>query len=507
MVPSGSQKQGFESRRRSRDMVDERDSRRHERWAWLRFSIVGPLLSSPPAKGQLRTEIETLASKEWRHPITGRLTHFAASTIERWYYGALAAKTDPVAALRRKLRSDSGQQPSLNEQLRPIVEAQYRAHKKWSYQLHFDNLCALVQKQPDLGTLPSYASVRRYMKSHGLIRKRIARATGTAGAIKAEERLQTREVRSYESEYTNALWHLDFHEGSLKTLTPEGNLIKPHLLAILDDHSRLICHAQWYLGESAEELVHGLCQAFLKRGLPRALMSDNGSAMKAAETEEGLLHLGILHELTLDYSPYQNGKQESFWGQVEGRLLAMMEHCRDLTLESLNEATQAWVEMEYQRKIHSEIGQTPLQRFLESPGVGRDCPSIDDLRFYFCAQTSRRQRKSDGTISLIGIRYEIPGRYRHLERISVRYAGWDLSHVYMVDGRTGTLLTRLYPLDKARNADGYRRAFENIEPSILSETETAPQAGMAPLLRKLIEDYAATGLPPAYIPKTQREEP
>lgn len=66
--------------------------------------------------------------------------------------------------------------------------------------------------------------------------------------------------------------------------------------------------------------------------------------------------------------------------------------------------------MEYQRKIHSEIGQTPLQRFLESANVGRDCPSIDDLRLAFCAQTSRTQRKSDGTISLIGIRYEIPGR-------------------------------------------------------------------------------------------------
>lgn len=487
-------------------MVDEQKSRRHERWAWLRFSIVGPLLSAPPLKGQLRAEIESLASKQWRHPITGQPARFAASTIERWYYSALAAKTDPVASLRRKLRNDSGQQPSLNETLRPVLESQYQTHKKWSYQLHFDNLCALVQKQPDLGPMPSYASVRRYMKSHGLIRKHLVRAIGTVGAIKAEERLRTREVRSYESEYVNALWHLDFHEGSLKTLTPEGNLIKPHLLAILDDHSRLICHAQWYLGESAEELVHGLCQALLKRGLPRALMTDNGSAMIAAETEEGLLRLGILHEPTLDYSPYQNGKQESFWGQVEGRLLAMMEHCRDLTLESLNEATQAWVEMEYQRKIHSETGQTPLQRFLESPSVGRDCPSIEVLSFDFCAQTSRRQRKSDGTISLAGIRYEIPGRYRNLESISIRYAGWDLSHVYMVDSHTGTLLTRLYPLDKARNADGYRRAFDNVEPATIPETETAPQEGIAPLLRQLIEDYAATGLPPAYVPKTKREE-
>lgn len=487
-------------------MSDEQDSRRHERWAWLRFSIVGPLLAAPPDRGQLQAEIAKLASKQWRHPISGQPTSFSYCTIERWYYAARAAKNDPVATLRRKLRSDSGQQPSLSEKLRPIIESQYRAHKKWTYQLHFDNLRVLVQRQADLGLMPSYASLRRYMQSHGLIRKRLARAKDTAGSLKAERRLETREVRSYESEYTNGLWHLDFHQGSLKVLTPEGEWVKPHLLAVLDDHSRLICHAQWYLGETAESLIHGLCQAFLKRQMPRSLLTDNGAAMTAAETTQGLLRLGILHETTLPYSPYQNGKQESFWGQVEGRLLAMMENCPDLTLPLLNDATQAWVEMEYQRKIHSEIGVAPLQRFLESANVGRDSRSMEDLHLAFCAEASRSQRLSDGTISLVGIRYEIPGRYRHLSRISVRYAGWDLSRVFMVDARTDTLLTRLYPVDKARNADGIRRRLEPVASQSPVEPEMRSNDGMAPLLRKLIEDYAATGLPPAYLPKTTSQE-
>ncbi len=487
-------------------MSDAQESRRHERWAWLRFSIVGPLLAAPPSRGQLRTEIAKLAAQEWRHPISGEPTRFSFCTIERWYYKALAAKTDPVGTLRRKVRSDSGQQPSLSEKVRPVLEAQYHAHKKWTYQLHFDNLTVLVRQQPDLGPMPSYTSVRRYMQSHGLLRKRLARARDTAGTLKAERRLETREVRSYESEYTNGLWHLDFHQGSLKVLTPEGEWVKPHLLAILDDHSRLICHAQWYLGETAENLVHGLCQAFLKRQLPRSLLTDNGAAMTAAETRQGLLDLGIVHETTLPYSPYQNGKQESFWGQVEGRLLAMLENYPDLTLPFLNDATQAWVEMEYQRKVHSEIGVAPLQRFLESPNVGRDSPAMDDLCIAFCAEGSRSQRQSDGTISLASVRYEIPGRYRHLSRISVRYAGWDLSHVYMVDARTGTLLTRLYPLDRARNADGLRRSLKPITSNSTLETETTPNGDLAPLLRKLIEDYAATGLPPAYLPKTNPKE-
>ena len=96
-----------------------------------------------------------------------------------------------------------------------------------------------------------------------------------------------------------------------------------------------------------------MSQAMQKRGLPRAAMSDNGSAMTATEISEGLARLGILHQTTLPYSPYQNGKQETLWGSVEGRLMAMLEGIDDLTLIRLNEATQAWVEQDYNRKRHS----------------------------------------------------------------------------------------------------------------------------------------------------------
>jgi hypothetical protein len=58
-------------------------------------------------------------------------------------------------------------------------------------------------------------------------------------------------------------------------------------------------------------------------------------------------------------------------------------------------------------------------------------------------------------------------------------------------------LTRLFPLDKARNADGVRRPRVAISP----ELDSPRVSGIAPLLKKLMADYAATGLPPAYIPK------
>jgi putative transposase len=120
--------------------------------------------------------------------------------------------------------------------------------------------------------------------------------------------------------------------------------------------------------------VHGLSQAFMKRGLPRALMTDNGAAMLAEETVSGLARLGVVHQTTLPYSPYQNAKQESFWGRIEGRLMAMLEGEELLTLDRLNQASQAWVEQEYHRTRHSEIDTTPLARYLAGPSVRRDCP-------------------------------------------------------------------------------------------------------------------------------------
>jgi len=304
-------------------------------------------------------------------------------------------------------------------------------------------------------------------------------------------------VRSYEAAHVHALWHLDFHSGSRRIVDSQGVWHTAKALCVIDDCSRLCCHIQWYLDETAESLIHGLTQAFHKRGLPRSLMTDNGAAMIAGETKNGLLQMGIEHLTTLPYSPYQNGKQESFWGQLEGRLIAMLSGA-SLSLEFLNRATQAWVEMEYNRSHHAEIASSPLDRLLQGPDVSRPAPAADILRLAFTVRETRVQRKSDGTLQISGVRFEVPARFRHLDRLHVRFPSWDLSQAYLVDERTGLLLATIHPLDKVKNNQGKRR--------LIASLPDAPPPGdgdSAPLLRQLMSDYAATGLPAAYIPKDE----
>jgi len=143
----------------------------HEKWARFRFSVVGPLLAAPPEPGELQVRLQELSVQKWCHPLSGQWVQYGVSTIERWYYTARNEKQDPVAALRRRIRSDAGQHPALSAQLREELLLQYQAHPHWSYQLHVDNLAVLVEQKPQLGSQPGYASVLRFMKAHGLLKR------------------------------------------------------------------------------------------------------------------------------------------------------------------------------------------------------------------------------------------------------------------------------------------------------------------------------------------------
>lgn len=471
-------------------------------WAQFRFSIIGGLLARPPQKGELRQELQQLARHTYQHPTKDELVKFGVSTIERWYYKALQT-SDPVGALERKSRSDAGTHKAMSYELLKALGKQYKMYPSWSYKLHFDNIAALTEERPELGDPPSYSTVTRRMKERNWYKKH-SRRKKTKGQKQAASRLEKQEVRSFESSYPHGLWHLDFHHCSIRVIDSNGKWHTPIALCILDDYSRLCCHIQWFLNETAEVLLHGLVQAFHKRGIPRALMTDNGSAMVAGETKNGLISLGVKHEKTLPYSPYQNGKQESFWGQLEGRLIAMLRRVESLSLEQLNYATQAWIEVEYNRSWHDEINTSPVQKLLSGKDVSRQSSDSEDLRFAFTVYETRVQRQSDGTVQIKGVRFEVPSRFLHFKKISVRYQNWDLSRAWLVDPINGKKIAVMYPQDKIKNNQGNRRTLTPFhqEPELSKEDikEAYP-----PLMRKLLAEYAATGLPPAYIPMQKNE--
>ena len=97
----------------------------------------------------------------------------------------------------------------------------------------------------------------------------------------------------------------------------------------------------------------------------------------------------------------------------------------------------------------------------------------------------------------------MPARFRHLPRLLLRYPGWDKSRLWLIDEHSGALLTTLLPQDKHRNSSGHRRT---LTPHPDATPGPVPEPGMPALLQQWLADYAATGLPPAYLPKEESDE-
>ena len=156
-----------------------------DRWARLRFSIIGPLLAAPPLPQQLHAALAELSARTWRN----------------------------------RLRADRGRFPSLMPQVIETLTLQYREHPGWSVQLHYDNL--RVALSGSAAQLPSYPTIRRYLLAQGMFR-RATPYRATTSALAARDRLERLEVRSFEVEHVGALWHLNFHHGSRRVLTRAG---------------------------------------------------------------------------------------------------------------------------------------------------------------------------------------------------------------------------------------------------------------------------------------------
>ena len=459
--------------------------------AVLRLTVIGGLLSSPPPKGGLQAAIKRLSETDWTD-LDGRTRRFAASTIEGWHCKALNGGSDVMAPLRRRRRRDAGSRRSVSEPLLAALAEQHRDWPWWSVELHHRNLAAKAAADPALGTVPSYSTLRRVMRERGMRRRR-RDGKGGAGAA---DRL------TCEVTHTNGLWHADFHHGRCRVAGRDGVLRTPILFAAIDDHSRILCHAQWYPAETAEAFAHGLRQAFQKMGLPRALMTDNGSAMKSSEVQSGLRDLGIHFSPTPPGQPQGNGKIEHFWAALESRLVAMVDPDSPPDLAQLNDWTQAWIAADCHARTHREIRATPLERLQSSPGRGRPCPEPARLRFAFQTRISRTQRLSDHTVAVGRVRYQVPPQWHHMDRLALRCARWDLSRVDLVDpGRPHVSLGVLRPVDPGRNAARPRRRAARPEP------EPQGPRPMAPYLERMLQDRQDRGGVAPWLPFDGEDAP
>jgi putative transposase len=237
----------------------------------------------------------------------------------------------------------------------------------------------------DAGKGPSKDSLYRLFNRHGLEKD-----------IRLPE-----DRRKFETELVNDMWQSHCIHGP--QVIHGGKLRKAYLFAVLDDHSRLITHAQFYRSENLECYRDCLVSALEKRGLPRKLYVDKGSAFRSNALAYACARLGIALLHSRPYIPEGRGKIERFFRTVRMQLIPTLPD--NLTLEGLNELLIEWLDGDYHKRVHSATGQSPLDRYLASLSLVRAAPK--DLRDYFRLAVRRKVAK-DRTVTLAGRSFEAP---------------------------------------------------------------------------------------------------
>ncbi len=393
--------------------------------ALWRYEVIAHLVQLDGPRGILKQELKRLARRTHHHPVKGP-TRIGLGTLEEWYYNYI---NEGLQGLMSKTRKDRGKSRRITNDLAEKIEAMALSHPD----LDGPSLLAeLKAKSEATDTLPSLSSLYRFLKTRGLDQR--------SGPLR-------RDHRAFAFEFAGDCWQGDVMYGPTLP-TKKGGRKKTYLIAILDDATRLICHAQFYFEQHVNALKDCLKQALLKRGVPKRLYFDNGKIFRSRVILHLSARLGIHVLHTRPYRPQGRAKLERWFLTVRRQFLARIDTNSLKNLEALNRLFFSWVEGEYHVKPHRGLsGEAPVDRWIRLSETIRPVPGDVDLDSLFLDETTRRVAK-DGTLTLKGNTFEA-GPLFIGQRTKVHFDPFDLRSLFIEDGE-GNLI-KAYPVDLGRN--------------------------------------------------------
>jgi transposase InsO family protein len=378
--------------------------------ALFRYTLILPILreSSPRAKHQLRKNI----AAAW-HDIPHSNRHaISITTLYRWQH---RYQDGGFEALKPQPRADRGQPRAVSPDTLDRAEALKREQPLRSAR-SIASMLTMDQTNPIAEDKLADRTLRRHLAQRG----------ATTPQLLDQQR--PKPYRRFERSAFGDLWQGDaMHGPYLPDPANPDQQRQVFLFAFIDDHTRLVPHAQFYWHEQLPRMEDCFKRAILRYGPPLAVYVDRGKVYTAKQFDTICASLGIQRILGTPYYPEGRGKIERFFQFVQSDFLPELKQADVTTLPQLNQSLLAWLEVVYHRKTHSEIGQSPLERFRQqSPPPTR---SVDPhtLRQAFLHHDQRKVTKT-ATISFQSNRYRVPA-YLRGQTIELRYDPFDLSHL------------------------------------------------------------------------------
>jgi len=353
-----------------------------QRIATFRYGVIHDLVGNVQlSAGEQERLIREKCNCTWVIPFSAK-TRLTRSTILRWVklYKNSGGKLEALAS---RTRCDQGKTRAIDQETGLALILVRRELPRATIVRLISEMNARRLVSPGIELAPS--TVYRFLHQQDLMK---------LTSPLPEDR------RRFEAELPNDLWQTDCMHGPM--VEHEGKKRKTYLVAFIDDHSRLVPHAEFYLSESMESFVRALQDALLTRGLPRKLYTDNGAVFRSHHLEHITARLGIALVHARPYKPQGKGKIERFFRTVRSEFLTGF---KGDTLLELNCTLSIWLREIYHQRDHSSTAQSPFERFTSHMELIREAP--ENLRDYF-RKTVRRRVAKDRTISLGGKVFEAP---------------------------------------------------------------------------------------------------
>jgi putative transposase len=379
--------------------------------ALARFSLISKVQELVAQSVPLKVALETVASSSVLADAQGSAHPVALRTLEDWWY---AYQRGGFAALHPKGRSDRGVSRKLTPEQERLIIAQVRTHPAIPIKVLYRQW-----KQQD-PALPALSAIYRALQRHDLNQR--SRHYLMRQAIGGP-------TKAFEVPLVNELWMVDFSPGPFLHLAVQKKAMATHLCAIIDDHSRVLPHAAYYLRADTRCFHCSFKEAIRRRGVPRKLYTDQGGPFINDHTRVICANLGIRLLHAKPYHAWSKGKIERLFHTVQQDFEATLRlpGQSPATLEELNARLADWVQSVYHVRHHEGIGMSPQERFARGSAQVRPLDPHLDLERLFYAELLRVVRK-DGTVRLDNELYEVDLALRGLE-VRLRFDPWSLARV------------------------------------------------------------------------------
>jgi putative transposase len=374
------------------------DERRRE-VALFRYGVIADLVQLEPHHRGLYALLKKKSEQQFTIPGSLR-RHVAPETMRGWLRDYRRGGFD---ALIPRVRADQGFARSIPS---PVVDLLSQL-KEDSPELSIPSLIKIARAEhakivTDDVKLPE-STVHRVLARRGLMRKRPDDPTSN-------------DRRRFEFENAGELWMSDVMYGP--KIRDARQQRQTYLIAFIDDATRLVPYAAFTFSEGAVAYLSILEQAVRRRGIPKRLYVDNGSAFRSRQLAIVCAKLGIALIHAKPYKPQGKGKQERWFRTTRMQFLPLLKPEQLVSLDTMNRALSAWIEGEYHHAPHRGLSdESPADKWARtSEGVRMPGAELGDL---FLAEQKRNVR-TDRTVTLDGVAFEVDAALVG-ERVTLRF--------------------------------------------------------------------------------------